>query len=49
MDIQLISVEALLLSYYVFTGGAGSYFLEEQVIHTSFNVSEAVDGIHMTL
>lgn len=49
MDIQLISVESLLLSYCVFIGEAGSSFLEEQVIHGSCNTSEAVDGINIVL
>lgn len=47
MDMQLISVEALLLSYYVFIGGAGSSF--QQVIQRSCNTLEAVDGIHIIL
>lgn len=49
MDIQLISVEALPLSYDVFVVGAESSFLEEPVIHGSFNTSEALDGIHIIL
>lgn len=49
MDIQLISAEALLLSYDVFAVGTESSFLEEQVIHRSFNISEAVDGIQIIL
>lgn len=49
MDIQLISVEALLLNYCMFIGGARTSFLEEQVIHGSFSTSEAVDGINIIL
>lgn len=49
MDIQLISVEALLLSYFVFIGGEGGSLLEEQVVHGSFNTAEAVDDIHIIL
>lgn len=49
MDIQLISVEALLLSYDVFIAGAESSFLEEQIVHRSFKTSDTVDGIHTVL
>lgn len=38
-----------IFKYDVFIAGAECSFLEEQVLHDSFNTSEAVGGIHVIL